>query len=54
MTTIKQDADFKQAVIPEYLLNDAVAWIKHNLSPEDVFTTDQLTLWAAEQGLKAD
>lgn len=30
-------------------LDAAIAWIKDNLQPEDVFVNDALVLWAQEQ-----
>ena len=35
---------------PKYLLDDAVTWIQNELSPEDVFTPDQLETWAKDNG----
>ena len=44
--------DFAKEVIslPQYLLDDAVNWIQNCLDPDDVFTGEQLTEWAKNNG----
>lgn len=32
------------------MINDAIEWIKNNLSPEDVFPTRELEKWAESEG----
>lgn len=49
-TTSKQDSDFLSAVISSELLEDAILWILKNLSPEDVFSEEDLREWALENG----
>ena len=36
--------------LPTYLLDDAVNWIQNCLEPDDVFTNEQLTEWAKNNG----
>lgn len=50
MTSLQQDRNFKEAVIPDSLLEQAIAWISSSLSPEDVFTDKQLAEWATTNG----
>ncbi len=49
-TTYRQDADFLEAIISQNLLEKAIAWIKSNLEPHDVFDEDQLRIWAEDYG----
>lgn len=46
----KQERDFIESVMPQYMLGEAIAWIQANLSPEDVFTVNELEEWACENG----
>lgn len=46
MSTIAQDNELRDAVISKTLLKDAIEWIQKNMAPEDVFTVDQLIVWA--------
>lgn len=48
MTTYKQREQFVDSMIPSSLLQDAIDWISTYLSPEEVFSTDQLDEWALE------
>jgi len=48
MTTYKQREMFVERVISTSLLNDAVDWIAEQLSPEDVFSVEQLSEWALD------
>ncbi len=48
-TTFKQDQDFLQAMISPSLLEDALNWIRKNMTPDEVFSEDALVLWAREQ-----
>jgi hypothetical protein len=54
MTSVKQERDFKEAVvnnnIPDGILGDAVDWISHNMEPEDVFSEKDLISWAENNG----
>ncbi|MBT9176618.1 MAG: hypothetical protein DDT20_00938 [Firmicutes bacterium] len=50
MTTQRQDMSFLLTVLSQTLLEDSIAWISNNLSPEDVFTTPQLESWARNNG----
>ena len=36
--------------LPPYLLDDSVTWIQDNLSPDAVFTDEQLGEWAKNNG----
>ena len=42
-----QEKDFKNYVLGNDLLGDAVSWISKNLDPEDVFSDDALNTWAS-------
>lgn len=46
MTSSKQDNNFVEAVISRTLLEDAIDWIKNNMSPGDVFSDSDLADWA--------
>jgi len=49
-TTSKQDQDFLESVIPHTLLEEAIEWIASNLDPEDVFSENDLSCWAENNG----
>ena len=49
-TTHKQDKEFVSAIISAHLLEEAIEWIANNLSPEDVFSVEQLSDWATDNG----
>jgi hypothetical protein len=49
-TTVKQDNDFLRAVMPNSLLEEAIAWISSHLYPEDVFKEKTLEDWAKRNG----
>ena len=51
MTNITQDRNFRDELIPTSLLDDAITWIKNNLSPNDVFSEDTLIQWANDNNL---
>lgn len=42
----KQERDFIESIMPQYMLGEAIDWIRANLSPEDVFTVNELEEWA--------
>jgi hypothetical protein len=46
MAGYTENMNFAKAVLPQYLLDDAIDWIRTNLPPEDVFSDDQLIEWA--------
>lgn len=50
MTTYTQDKKFINEVIGDSLLEDAIDWISHNLSPEEVFEEAELENWARQNG----
>lgn len=50
MTTAKQDADFLQSVISARLLEEAIDWISSNMNPEEVFSDEDLSFWAEQNG----
>ena len=53
MYNYKNKTDFRDVVqcnIPNSILDDTVAWIKCNLTPEDVFDKSVLSTWAYENG----
>lgn len=45
-----QEREFLQALLPSETLQVAVDWIQSHLDPEDVFTEDQLSGWAVNNG----
>lgn len=56
-TSNKQDRDYSEMIngtvtvsIPLSILEDSVEWIKKNMEPEDVFSEDQLSTWAKNNG----
>ncbi len=48
MATSKQNADFMTALLPQYALDEAINWIAKNLNPEDVFSEQDLKMWARD------
>lgn len=50
MSSFSQDHDFRDALIPNNLLEDAIAWIAKNMSPDDVFDEKTLDAWASDNG----
>ena len=53
-TSVQQDKNFRDTLIPSNILEDAIQWIQDNMEPEDVFTKDQLNDWATENNYKQD
>ena len=55
-TTYTQDIQFIKSVVSKDLLENSIEWIASNLNPEDVFSKDDLSDWAIENGyvLKTD
>lgn len=54
MSTYKQDREFIASVIGTDLLQNAIDWIASNMSPEDIFTKDQLESWAESNDYKKE
>jgi hypothetical protein len=50
MTTAAQDREFIAQVISGSLLEEAIAWIGKNLTPEEVFQERDLQTWAEDAG----
>ncbi len=48
MADRKKNDAFWEEMRPSYPLDDAIEWIKNNLSPEDVFSEKDLDQWAEE------
>lgn len=48
--TPEQNAAFLANVIDHNLLDQAIAWIRDNMRPEDVFYPEALESWANCQG----
>ena len=46
MTSSSQEKDFKDYVISVNLLKESIEWIARNLSPDEVFSDDELEDWA--------
>lgn len=52
-TSDQNDTFIKEAInLPRYPLDEAVQWIQDNLEPEQVFTGDQLGMWAEVNGFE--
>lgn len=54
MATVKQNDDFARSIFPIYVLDEAIEWIKKNLSPEDVFDHAELRDWAERNDFVED
>jgi hypothetical protein len=50
VTTTQQDKQFIEDMISSTLLEQAIAWIKDNFSPEDIFDEKELRQWAESSG----
>jgi hypothetical protein len=50
MSSFNQDRDFRDALIPNNLLEEAIAWIAKNMSPDYVFDEKTLDAWASDNG----
>lgn len=50
----QENKQFNQDVLPQWLLDDAVDWIKSNMNPDDVFDSRELEIWAEENGFIVD
>ena len=48
MANTKQNDEFANHMRAAWPLDDAIEWIKNNLSPEDVFRQKDLDQWAEE------
>jgi len=48
MITLYQEREFMEAISPT--LDQAIEWIKNNLTPEDVFDEEDLIEWAEDNG----
>jgi len=42
---------FKEFIVSDSLLDEAIDWIAENLKPEDVFGESELETWALDNGL---
>lgn len=51
MSTSSQDRAFIESLIPLDLLEQAIEWIKSNMSPEDVFGDNDLQTWSEHYSL---
>lgn len=49
-TTVKQNRDFAEELLPHYPLDTALEWIARNMDPADVFAEDKLEAWAEGAG----
>ena len=47
---VRQNQDFSDTIMPMDLLERAIDWIRGNLSPEEVFTVNELEEWADYNG----
>lgn len=56
MISRDQERKFFYTVMPNdaSFLSEALDWIRDNLTPEEVFTEDQLQDWATSNGYKPD
>ena len=51
---MNKNKEFLLTLINETLLDDAIDWIKMNLTPEEVFNENDLEDWAYENGFTKD
>lgn len=49
MTTARQDKEFVESILGT-ILEDSVEWISSHMSPEDVFSEEDLMYWATTHG----
>lgn len=55
MANAADNKKFADALLPQYLLDEAISWIESNLEPEEVFSKSQLEEWAENNDyVKAD
>lgn len=50
MTTSPQRRSFRDHMVSDFFLDDALDWIKTNLAPDDVFSEAVLSDWAEDNG----
>ena len=50
MASVSDNKNFSDQIISKYPLDEAIEWIMHNMDPEDIFSTGQLSIWAEENG----
>lgn len=50
MATNSENESFAKTILSQYPLDEAIEWIKKNLSPEDVFNEKELAEWAKNNG----
>jgi len=48
------NVQFAKAILPQYLLDDAIDWIKSNMRPEDIFDDVDLIDWAKDWAVNND
>lgn len=46
MASAANNKKFADALLPQYLLDEAISWIKSNMNPDEVFDESQLEEWA--------
>lgn len=54
MASSTENKKFNDEVLPQWLLDDAIDWIKSNLNPDDVFDQRELEIWAEDNGMVHD
>jgi hypothetical protein len=52
MASARENQEFREHLMPRWLLDDAVAWIIDNMCPEDVFPREDLVAWAETNGFE--
>ena len=50
MATYRENKEFLESVLTEYLLDEAIDWVVSNIAVDDVFSKDDLETWAEENG----
>lgn len=50
MASYNERKKFISDLMPDDLLDEAIDWIKSNMSPDDVFDKSQLEEWAKDNG----
>ena len=50
MPGARENEQFKDVIIATWPLDEAVDWIGANMRPDEVFTEEDLVIWADENG----
>lgn len=50
MATYSQIKQAIAEILPQFLLDEFIAWIQTNMTPDEIFTEEQLKEWAENNG----